>query len=138
MCQWKDGSTNWVSLKDMKDSYPVQVADYAVANRIDDEPMFAWWVPDVFKKHDWVLLKVKTKYWHCTHKFGIHIPKSVVAQVQAIDKENGNTLWWDAIVMETWNVHPAFEKYEKAECNLVGYQKISCHFVFDIKMGENF
>jgi hypothetical protein len=37
------------------------------------------------------------------------------------------------------NVCPAFEKWEKSESDLpVGYQKIKCHFVFDIKMGENF
>ena len=41
---WKDGSTNWVSLKDIKNSYPVQAAEYAVANRIAEEPAFAWWV----------------------------------------------------------------------------------------------
>ena len=33
----------------MKNSYPVQVADYAVANHIDDEPAFAWWVPTEVK-----------------------------------------------------------------------------------------
>lgn len=44
---WKDGSDNWVSLKDLKESYPVQLADYAVHNRIADEPAFAWWVPFV-------------------------------------------------------------------------------------------
>jgi hypothetical protein len=137
LCQWKDGSTNWVALKDMKNSYPVQVADYAVVNRIDDQPAFAWWVPDVFKKRQRILSKVKTKYWQRTHKFGIRLPKSV-AQAQAIDKENGDTLWWDAIVMEMKNVRPAFEKYEKKESDLIGYQKIKCHFVFDIKMGENF
>jgi hypothetical protein len=32
LCQWKDRSTNWVALKDMKNSYPVQVAEYAKAN----------------------------------------------------------------------------------------------------------
>jgi hypothetical protein len=42
LCQWKDGSTNWVALKDMKHSYPVQIANYAIANKIDDEPTFAW------------------------------------------------------------------------------------------------
>jgi hypothetical protein len=52
LCQWKDRSTNWVALKDMKQSYPVQVAEYAVANRIDDEPAFAWWVRHVIKKRD--------------------------------------------------------------------------------------
>ena len=138
LCQWKDGSTNWVALKDMKNSYPVQVADYAVANRIDDEPAFAWWVPTVLKKRTRILSKVKAKYWQRTHKFGIRIPKTV-AQAQQIDKENGDTLWWDAILMEMRNVRPAFEKWEKAEIDLpVGYQKIKCHFVFDIKMGENF
>jgi hypothetical protein len=92
LCQWKDGSTNWVALKDMKESYPVQVADYAIASRIEDEPAFAWWVPDVIKKRQRILSKVKTKYWQRTHKFGIRLPKTV-AQAQAIDKENGDTLW---------------------------------------------
>ena len=77
----------------------MQVADYAVVNHIDDEPAFAWWVPNVFKKCQQILSKVKITYWQCTHKFGIHIPKTL-AQAQAIDKENKDTLWWDAIVME--------------------------------------
>jgi hypothetical protein len=29
LIQWKDGSTTWVSMKDIKDSYPVQLAEYA-------------------------------------------------------------------------------------------------------------
>jgi hypothetical protein len=127
-----------VAIKDMKNSYPVQVVDYAIANRINDEPAFAWWVPTVFKKRERILAKVKAKYWQRTHKFGIRIPKTV-QQAQEIDKENGDTLWWDAILMEMRNVRPAFEKWEKKESDLpVGYQKIRCHFVFDIKMGENF
>ena len=81
---------------------------------------------------------MKTKYWQRTHKFGIRIPKSV-KEALAIDKENGNTLWWDAICKEMTNVRPAFEKWEKREGDLPpGYQKIKCHFIFDIKMGENF
>ena len=138
LCQWKDGSTNWVALKDMKNSYPVQVADFAKANRIEDEPAFAWWVPFTLKKRDRILSKVKSKYWIRTHKFGIRIPKSV-GEAQAIDAENGDTLWWDAIVKEMKNVRPAFEIWEKPESGLpVGYQKIKCHFIYDIKMGENF
>jgi hypothetical protein len=57
LCQWKDGSTNWIALN-MKHSYPVQVAEYAFANKIDDEPAFAWWVPHVIKKRDQVLAKL--------------------------------------------------------------------------------
>jgi Reverse transcriptase (RNA-dependent DNA polymerase) len=138
LCEWKDGSTNWVALKDARHSYPVLVAEYAVANRIDDEPAFAWWVHDVIKKRDRIIAKVKSKYWQQTHEYGIKIPKSVQEAI-AIDKENGNTLWWDAICKEMKNVMPAFEKWEGKEGELPpGFQRIKCHFIFDIKMGENF
>jgi hypothetical protein len=103
LCQWKDGSTNWVALKDMKNSYPVQVAKYAKVNQIDEEPVFAWWIEHTLQKCDHILLKTKTKYWKRTHKFGIRIPK-MVAEAQAINAENGDTLWWDAILKEMQNV----------------------------------
>ena len=138
LCEWKDGSTDWVALKDVKHSYPVFAAEYAIANRIDDEPAFAWWVHDVIKKRDRIIAKVKSKYWQRTHKYGIKIPKSVKEAI-AIDKENGNTLWWDAIRKEMKNVMQAFEKFEGKEGELPpGFQNIKCHFMFDIKMGDNF
>ena len=40
LVQWKDGSTSWTPLKDLKESNPVEVAEYAVANKIADEPAF--------------------------------------------------------------------------------------------------
>ena len=135
---WKDGSTNWVSLKDIKNSYPVQAAEYAVANRIAEEPAFAWWVPHTLKKRERILAKVKSKYWVRTHKFGIRIPKSV-EEAKRLDRENGNTLWWDAIVQEMKNVRPAFEEWEKGVGSIPpGFQEIKCHLIFDVKMGENF
>ena len=33
--QWKDVSSNWVTIKDLKNSYPVETAEYAVTNQID-------------------------------------------------------------------------------------------------------
>jgi hypothetical protein len=44
LVRFKDGSTCWVALKDMKEEYPVQVAEYAVTAKISSEPAFAWWV----------------------------------------------------------------------------------------------
>jgi hypothetical protein len=38
LVRWKDGSTTWVALKDLKESYPVQLAEYAVNSRIAEEP----------------------------------------------------------------------------------------------------
>ena len=71
------------------------------------------------------------------HKYGIIIPKSDTEMI-VIDKENGNTLWWDAIMLETKNVQPASEIYDGDIKILVGYQKIKCHFIFDIKFRESF
>jgi hypothetical protein len=42
LVEWKDGTTTWTFLKDLKESNPVEVAEYAVANNIATEPAFAW------------------------------------------------------------------------------------------------
>ena len=41
-------------------------------------------------------------------------------------------------MLEMKNVRPAVEGYEGDIKKLVGYQKIKCHFVFNVKLGENF
>jgi hypothetical protein len=75
--QWKDGSVSWLPLKDLKESNPVEVAEYAVANKLVHEPAFAWWVPHTLRKRDTIVSAVKTRYQKRTHKFGIRIPKTV-------------------------------------------------------------
>ena len=136
LIKWKDDSTNWVALKDVKESYPVQVAEFAISNCIAEEPAFAWWVPFMMKKRNRILAKVKSKYWLRSHKFGIRIPKTV-EEVKKVDDQNGNTLWWDAICKEMRNVRPAFEVFEGTKDQLpVGYQYMKCHMIFDIKSGE--
>ena len=58
---------------------------------------------------------------------------------KSFDKENVNTLWWDAICKEMKNIRPAFEVSEKDISELpLGYQNITCHMIFDVKTGENF
>ena len=61
--QWKYGSVNWIALKDMKDSCPVDIADYVVTNKIQDEPALAWWVPYVLIKRKMIIAKFRSKYW---------------------------------------------------------------------------
>jgi hypothetical protein len=41
---WKDGSSSWETLTDMKHPFPVQVAEYAIAHKLQDLPAFRWWV----------------------------------------------------------------------------------------------
>jgi hypothetical protein len=74
---WKDGSSSWEPLKDLKESNPLQVAEYAIANNIAEEPAFAWWVKSAVKSHNRIISAVKSRYWKRTHKFGIRIPKSI-------------------------------------------------------------
>ena len=70
-CLWRDCSLDWVALKDLKESHPVQVAEYAINNKIANQPAFAWWVPHTIKKRDSIISKVKSRYWKRTHKYGI-------------------------------------------------------------------
>ena len=137
LCQWKDGSTTWNKLKDVKDSYPVELAEYAIQEGIEDEPAFKWWVEYTINKKARIIDKVKSKYWERTHKYGIRVPKTVKEALE-IDQVNGDSKWWDAICTEMKNVRVAFEIYEGKIQDLVGYQRVNCHVIFDVKLGENF
>ena len=135
--QWRDGSGNWVSLKDLKESYPVELAEYAIQMGIDKEPSFIWWVPYLIKKRTAIISKIKSKYWDRTHKYGIRIPKSV-KEVFEIDQENKNKLWQDAIELEMKNVKVALELCETNPKDLMGYKHVGTHMIFDIKLGKNY
>ena len=58
---WIDGSTSWVPLKLLKESNPVEVAEYALANGYNHEPAFKWWVSHVLKKRDRLIGRVKAQ-----------------------------------------------------------------------------
>ena len=79
-CQWIDGSTTWENLSDLKESHPIETAEYAVTRKIDHEPVFNWWNQHFLKKRDHIISLVKrrnTRYLKRTHKFGIEVPKTV-------------------------------------------------------------
>ena len=78
---------------------------------MSEEPAFAWWVKFVLRKRDRIISKTQ-RHWLKTHKYGIRVPNTVEEAI-LIDKENGDTLWWDAIMKEMKNVRPAFEVFEK-------------------------
>ena len=75
---------------DIKASNTVELAEYAVAKNIEDEPDFKWWVKDVIRKSDQIISKVKEKYWRATHNFGIQVPKTV-EEAYKIDQQMGTT-----------------------------------------------
>ena len=133
--QWKDGSTSWERLADLKESNPIEVAEYSIAANIHKEPAFAWWVPSILARRNQIIAAVNKRYHKRTHKFGIEVPKTVERAIE-IDKENGNTLWQDAIDKEMRNVRIAFNVLDEGLSAPPGYQFMKCHVIFDVKMED--
>ena len=48
--EWVDGSSSWFPLKEVKNSNSVELAEYAMHNRLNLEPAFDWWVRDTLKR----------------------------------------------------------------------------------------
>ena len=130
---WKNGEEQWIPLRELKNSNPVEVADYAVANGLQDEPAFKWWVPYVVRKRDNIISKLSARVIKRTHKYGVRIPRSI-KEAYEIDKANGNMLWRNAIAKEMQNVAIAFEIIEDDEPLPSGFKPASCHIIFDVKM----
>ena len=52
-CQRKNFSMSWEKLFELKESHPVQTAEFAVTLGINYESAFNWWVKHVLKKDRW-------------------------------------------------------------------------------------
>lgn len=129
--QWLDGTQSWIPLKDIKDANPIEVAEYAIARSIQDEPAFAWWVPHVLRKRNRIIKQV-THRVRKNMRFGVPIPKDVKEALQ-FDADNGNTLWHDSIEKELKNVRVAFELLREGENPPPGYKPIPYHIILDVK-----
>ena len=65
LVSWKDGTSSWACLVDIKESFPVEVSEYAEGAKIIHELAFAWWC------HKILVQGTKTKYWLKTHKYSV-------------------------------------------------------------------
>jgi hypothetical protein len=88
----KDGSTSWINLKDLKESYPVQVAEYVTAFQLAHEPTFKWWVPAILRRRERIIKATKSRYLRRDQKFRIELPHSVKRALE-IDQETQSTFW---------------------------------------------
>lgn len=112
-----------------------------MANRLQQEPAFKWWVAETLRTRNRIIAKVKSRYWKTSHKYGIRLPHSLQEALQ-IDMETGTDFWWQAIQKEMKKVMVAFEfddaltpeQVRQDKSLYVGYQEISCHIIFDVKM----
>ena len=117
LVKWRDQSESWVKLAELKESHPMETAEFAKSRGIDDKAAFIWWVPHTLRKRNAI----------------IEIPTSV-EHVMEIDWRNGNTMWRDALALEMFNVGVAFEILEEDQPAPAGWEKASGHLVWDINM----
>ena len=66
-------------------------------------------------------------------KYGIKIATSIT-EAYDIDKENGNTLWIDAIKRKMENVSVAFKLIEDGKEPSASHKQVPFHKIYDIKM----
>lgn len=100
--EWRDGSTSWLPLKTLKETNPIEVAEYAKANQIETEPAFDWWVPMVLRRKKRIIKATQSRHHRAGFKFGVQMPSSI-PDAARLDHENGNTLWMDALCKEMSN-----------------------------------
>jgi hypothetical protein len=123
----------WIPLKVLKESNPIETAEFAVSRGIQDEPVFSWWIPYVMRKRDRIISSVNSRVKKVTHKYGVAIPNSV-EECYRLDKQNGNTLWRDALNREMNNLTVAFDILEDKRSLPPWYTKSSGHNISDVRM----
>ena len=140
LVQWSNGTRQWIDLKLLKESNPVQVGEYVISRGIQDEPAFAWWVPYTMRKRDVIVAAIKSRLKKTSHKYGIEMPmparntEEAVWNAQELDRKNGNTFWMDALSKEMGALVIAFEMLEHGHKAPVGWFKATGHIVWDVKM----
>ena len=56
--EWADGMSSWLPLCEVNNANPEEVAEYAVASKIDEEPAFKWWVSKMLRKRQAIVCRI--------------------------------------------------------------------------------
>ncbi len=122
--RWRDGSASWEHLHNLKESNPIEVVEYAMADKLEEEPAFAWWVPYTLQHYRCIINALTTSQTACrTQKFGIEDPRSKEIKTGAADRQ----------AKEMLNVQPAFEILQHGAKQPIASKWIPCHMIFDVK-----
>jgi hypothetical protein len=117
-------------LRTVKDSNPIQLAEYTASNQLADEAAFCWWASFMLRKQYRIISSIKAHAKKKQQKF----PKTVQRALE-IDKETGTDLWKKAISKEMQHVMCAFHILEEDSPVPKMYKRTPCYMIFDIKMG---
>lgn len=135
---WEDGSTSWEPLAMVMKDDPVTLAAYAKEHDLLDTP--GWKRLRRIAKRDKVLRRMLNqvrriaKCRSVTYKFGVAVPRNVKEAIK-FDKDNGDTLWQDAMALEIKQLHEYSAFIDKGynAPTPPGYQRIRAHMIFDVK-----
>lgn len=133
LVRWTDSTETWVPLKDMKESHPVEMAEFAKSRGIQDEPAFIWWVPYTLRKRDVIIGSVKARFRRLTHKYGVELPRNI-QHARELDTANKNTYWMDALQKEMRNIGLGLEILENDAHLPVGFKLATGHLIWDINI----
>ena len=133
LIHWKDQSESWARLSDLKESHPVETAEFAKVRGTDDKPTFMWWTPYVLKKCNAIIASIKHCIRKTMHKYGVEISNNVEHAME-LDRTNDNTMWRDVLTKEMHNVSVAFEVLDKGQKAPTGWHEVTGHLIWDVKM----
>ena len=138
------GEKSWIDFYSLALHDPISILKYARKKHIvGQDPfkrlgkLFLYKIQDIRNESSnyTKAYKANTNVFGRKYKFGVEVPRSVRHALQ-LDKENGNTLWKDAIQkeMDCLNKYQVFKLGDfKEESPPEGYKKVPHHIVFDVK-----
>ena len=138
LVEWETGETTFEPLHVIAADDPVTCAIYGRDNGLLDEP--GWRRFKRLAKRQKKLLRMvnqaKLKSFRTTpvYKYGYLVPWNH-EQAVAIDERNGNTRWQDAEALEISQLDEYETFHDKGKNGIppLGYKKIRCHMVYDVK-----
>ena len=138
LVEWETGETTYEPLDMIASDDPVTCAEYAMKQNLLDTP--GWKRFRRYAKNEKKLNRLinqaklrsyrREPFW----KFGVLVPRTH-AQAVELDKINGNTKWQDAEATEMSQLieYQTFIDKGKGGEAPVGYKKIRCHMIYDVK-----
>lgn len=128
----------WIPFEFIKQSHPIQVAEFIVARGIDEFPQFSLWVKHILKKHNEIIAATKIRIARRIYKYDVEVPTNL-KHAYKIDRKNGNRLWYDTqgdsfgmMHKKIANVRIVFDMLEDDQLLLIGYTKASRKTMFKV------
>ena len=89
----KDRSYNWIPLSQLKESNPIELAEYSYSCNLNKEPAFNWRVSKILRKRDCLIHKMKSySMRELNMKLWVDVPTTFEGGIE-LDRLNNTTCW---------------------------------------------